>query len=114
MSVSLSSLTENTPHRTDVPGPDGTAVPVCLVRVGDDVKAIHDTCSHQEFSLAEGMVYDGAVECDLHGSCFDLETGKPTSLPAVRPVPTYAVAIDGDTVTVDVTTTLNGADAPDH
>jgi 3-phenylpropionate/trans-cinnamate dioxygenase ferredoxin component len=40
------------------------------------------------------------VECWLHGSCFDLRTGKPTGPPATRPVATYEVKIDGDDVLV--------------
>jgi 3-phenylpropionate/trans-cinnamate dioxygenase ferredoxin subunit len=107
--ISLAGLEESKPHRVVVEG-----VPICLVRFGDEVRAIHDTCSHQDWTLSDGMVYDRAVECDLHGSCFDMDTGVPTTLPAIRPVPTYAVVIDGDTVTVDVSTALNGADAPDH
>ncbi len=109
MTIPLDDLKDATPTRVIV-----DEVPVCLVRFGDEVKAIHDVCSHQEWTLSDGMVYDHTVECDLHGSCFDLDTGKPTSLPAIRPVPTYAVTIDGDTVSVDVSTALNGAEAPDH
>ncbi len=109
MTILLSELKEITPTRVSVDG-----VPVCLVRFGDDVRAIHDVCSHQEWTLSEGMVFDRAVECDLHGSSFDMDTGKPTSLPAIKPVPTYAVSVDGDVVTVDVSTILNGATAPDH
>ena len=111
--VDLTSLDEAKAHRVVVPGPEGD-VPVCLVRFGDEVKAIHDTCSHQEWSLSDGLVFDRTVECDLHGSCFDLDTGRPTSLPAIRPVPTYAVTIDDGKVHVDVTTALNGAPTPDH
>jgi 3-phenylpropionate/trans-cinnamate dioxygenase ferredoxin subunit len=40
------------------------------------------------------------VECWLHGSCFDLRTGKPTGPPASAPVATYPVKIDGDDVFV--------------
>ena len=37
------------------------------------------------------------IECPKHGSEFDLRTGAPWSLPAVRPVPTYdAAVVDGD------------------
>jgi nitrite reductase/ring-hydroxylating ferredoxin subunit len=51
--------------------------------------------------------YTKGIECWLHGSCFDLETGKPSSLPATDPVDVYAVDIrDGD-VFVDVTVTTN-------
>jgi 3-phenylpropionate/trans-cinnamate dioxygenase ferredoxin component len=91
---------------------DGT--PVTVVREGDEVFAIHDTCSHQDYSLAEGIVFDCQVECALHGSMFDLRTGAPASLPATTPVPTYAVTVDGDAVLVDVAIQTNDAPVPDH
>lgn len=70
---------------------------VAVVRSGGRVYAIDDRCSHAEVSLAEGEVYDGTIECWLHGSCFDLRTGEPTNPPATRPVDTYQVRVeDGD------------------
>jgi 3-phenylpropionate/trans-cinnamate dioxygenase ferredoxin component len=107
--ASLADLPDVTPVRVDVDG-----VPVCLVRLGDDVRAVHDVCSHQEWSLSDGgQVFDAEVECSLHGSTFSLEDGRPSSLPAMKPVPTYAVTIAGDDVLVDVSTALNGAPTPD-
>ncbi|GAB1823216.1 non-heme iron oxygenase ferredoxin subunit [Herbidospora sp. RD11066] len=76
--------------------------PVALVREGDEVYAVHDVCSHAEVRLSEGEVYDGTLECWLHGSCFDIRTGKPTGPPATRPVPTYRVKIEGDDVYVSL------------
>jgi 3-phenylpropionate/trans-cinnamate dioxygenase ferredoxin subunit len=75
--------------------------PVALVRIGDDVYAIGDTCSHAEVSLSEGEVYpdERTIECWKHGSTFSLLTGEPQTLPATRPVPVYDVAVvDGDVV----------------
>lgn len=70
---------------------------IALFKIGDDVYAIGDRCSHAEASLAEGEVFDLAVECPRHGSEFDLRTGEPDSLPATRPVPVYFVDVeDGD------------------
>jgi 3-phenylpropionate/trans-cinnamate dioxygenase ferredoxin component len=87
---------------TGVIGVDVAGVPVAVVRTGDDVFALHDVCSHEEVPLSEGEIYDHTVECWLHGSCFDLRTGKPTGPPATKPVATYPVQIDGDDVLVDV------------
>ena len=70
---------------------------IAMFRIGDDVYAVADRCSHAEASLAEGEVYDHGVECPRHGSEFDLRTGEPLSLPATQPVPTYEVSIvDGN------------------
>lgn len=71
---------------------------IALFRIGDDVYAIGDRCSHAEASLAEGEVFGDAVECPRHGSEFDLQTGVPASLPATSPVPTYEVSVEDGTV----------------
>jgi 3-phenylpropionate/trans-cinnamate dioxygenase ferredoxin subunit len=76
--------------------------PVAVVRTGDEVFALHDVCSHAEVALSEGEIYDHTIECWLHGSCFDLRTGKPTNPPATQAVPTYRVKIEGDDVYVSL------------
>ncbi|WP_067141891.1 Rieske (2Fe-2S) protein [Microtetraspora malaysiensis] len=76
--------------------------PVALVRTGGEVFALHDVCSHAEVKLSEGEVYDHTLECWLHGSCFDLRSGKSTGPPATRPVNVYRVKIDGDDVYVSL------------
>ena len=58
-------------------------------------------------SLSDGEVEGCAIECWLHGSTFDLRTGKPTTLPATEPVPVYPVRVDGDDVLVDVQNPTN-------
>jgi 3-phenylpropionate/trans-cinnamate dioxygenase ferredoxin component len=78
------------------------AVPVAIVRAEGEIFAVHDVCSHEEVALSEGEVYDHTIECWLHGSCFDLRSGKPTGPPATRPVATYPVRIDGDDVYVSL------------
>ncbi len=74
--------------------------PVCVARSEGEVFALYDVCSHAEVPLSEGEVEEGTVECWLHGSRFDLRTGRPTGLPATKPVPVYATKIDGDDVLV--------------
>ena len=71
---------------------------VAMFRVGDDVYAIGDVCSHAEASLAEGEVFGTEVECPRHGSEFDMTTGEPGSLPATKPVPTYEVTVEDGVV----------------
>jgi 3-phenylpropionate/trans-cinnamate dioxygenase ferredoxin subunit len=77
---------------------------IALIRIGDDFYAIGDRCSHADYSLAEGEVYpeDLEIECWKHGSTFSLTTGEPQSLPATKPVPVYAVEVDGDDVKVTI------------
>jgi 3-phenylpropionate/trans-cinnamate dioxygenase ferredoxin subunit len=94
----LSELKENSPLRVEI---DST--PVSVVLAEGEVFAINDICSHANVSLSEGEVDDCHIECWLHGSRFDLRTGKPDTLPAMRPVPVYPVKIEGDDVLVSVT-----------
>jgi len=89
--ASLGELEEDTPKRVELDG-----VPVALVRTEGEVFAINDICSHANVSLSEGEVEDCQIECWLHGSSFDLRSGKPSGLPATRPVPVYPVKIEGD------------------
>ena len=79
---------------------DGVAI--ALVRNGDEVYAIQDECSHAAIPLSEGEVDGDEIECWLHGSMFDLRTGKAINLPATEPVPVYPVRLDGGDVHVDV------------
>jgi 3-phenylpropionate/trans-cinnamate dioxygenase ferredoxin subunit len=83
---------------------DGHAVAVVRDEDGD-LHAVDDTCSHAKVSLAEGEVDGCTIECWLHGSRFDLRTGKPSSLPAIRPIGVYAVRVEGGTVLVDLDAT---------
>ncbi|HZU05793.1 MAG TPA: bifunctional 3-phenylpropionate/cinnamic acid dioxygenase ferredoxin subunit [Chloroflexota bacterium] len=63
--------------------------------------AIDDTCTHAEASLSEGFLENGVIECPLHGARFDVRTGAVLSLPAVRPVATYEVRVEGTDLLVN-------------
>ena len=82
---------------------DGHAV--ALVRIGEDLYAVGDTCSHEDYSLAEGEVFteEREIECWKHGSTFSLVSGEPQCLPATKPIPVYGVEVDGDDVYVVIT-----------
>ena len=94
---------------------DVEGVDVAIVRTaeeatgGESVFAIRDECSHAAIALSEGEVDIAGceIECWLHGSRFDLRTGKPTGLPAYEPVAIYPCTVDGDDVVVDVDHPLN-------
>ena len=87
--------------------PGGMAVytvhgePILVLRVEDELFAIHNICSHADAKLSEGEFDpdEGCVECPLHGSSFDIRTGVPRSFPAFEPVPIYKVyAEDGNII----------------
>ncbi len=94
--LKLNDLTPGKPIKIEK---DGRAI--CVARVGDEVFAVDDTCSHSDASLSEGDVTDFKIECWLHGAEFDLRTGEALTPPAVAPLKTYSVSVDGDSVTVD-------------
>jgi 3-phenylpropionate/trans-cinnamate dioxygenase ferredoxin component len=99
---SLADLKEDVPAGFEV-----DEVPVVLVRQGERVYALADVCSHAEVALSEGEVTREGLECWLHGSCFNLRTGEPSTPPASEPVSTYAVTIEGDDVYVDPSAATN-------
>lgn len=90
VSLRLGDLRDKTPRRIQIDG-----LPVAVVRVGDEVFAVDDHCSHAEVSLSEGEVSGCEIECWLHGSRFDLRTGEPSGPPAFAPITTYPVQIEG-------------------
>jgi 3-phenylpropionate/trans-cinnamate dioxygenase ferredoxin subunit len=76
--------------------------PVGIYNIGGEFFAIGDTCTHEDFSLSDGdLIEDHEVECALHGSRFDLRTGRALCLPAVLPVPTYRVWVEDGAIMVE-------------
>lgn len=76
--------------------------PLAIVHSGSEYYAIYDECSHAEVPLSEGDIEDSTLECWLHGSRFDLRTGKPTGPPATRPVPVYQTRVEDGEVLVRI------------
>jgi 3-phenylpropionate/trans-cinnamate dioxygenase ferredoxin subunit len=95
--LSMATLVEGKPQRIEKNGES-----ICVARVGAEVFAISDTCSHSEASLSEGDILGFKIECWLHGAEFDVRTGEALTPPAVAPVKSYPVTIDGDSVTVEM------------
>jgi 3-phenylpropionate/trans-cinnamate dioxygenase ferredoxin subunit len=97
--LKVNDLKPGSARRVDVDGHR-----IAIVRIGDDWYALGDECSHADYSLSEGEVWEDEceIECPKHGSTFSLETGEPQTLPATRPVPTYTVRVDGDDVLVTI------------
>ena len=83
-------------------GVELNGVPLVIIKTEGEVYALAEFCTHEEVSLVDGEVYDQTVECWLHGSCFDVRSGKPTVPPASKPLATYPVRIDGGDVYVSL------------
>ena len=78
---------------------------VAVVLHGEKIYAIEDMCSHGNVPLSEGDVVDDTIECYLHGSTFDLATGRALNLPATAPVRVFPCSTDGDDVLIDLDAT---------
>jgi nitrite reductase/ring-hydroxylating ferredoxin subunit len=75
-------------------------VPIALYRLGGEVHAIDDVCTHAFALLSQGFVEGGTIECPLHQACFDIATGRCLSGPATADLRSYPVRIDGGEVYV--------------
>jgi 3-phenylpropionate/trans-cinnamate dioxygenase ferredoxin subunit len=93
--ASLAELPPNTLLSVEVDG-----AKVCLANADGTVYAFRDNCTHKEFPLSAGAIEDTQVECAWHGARFDLETGRAVRLPAIKPVTTYEVRVEGDDILV--------------
>ena len=76
---------------------------LCLARVGGEVFAVRDQCSHAEYPLSEGSLGpDYQLECALHGAVFDVRDGSVKSPPADEPVATYPVKLESGWIWVGI------------
>ena len=93
----LENIVEGKPVKLNKSGHD-----ICVARVGDEVFAIEDNCTHQDAALSEGEQNGYKIECWLHSAEFDIRTGAVLTPPAVQAVKTYPVKIDGNKVEVEI------------
>ena len=95
MELDFSVLVEGKPIAIDVDG-----VAVCVAKVGDEVFAVADTCTHSEASLSEGEISGTKIECWLHGAEFDLRTGLALTPPATESLKSFKVKRNGNQLTI--------------
>lgn len=83
-------LPQGTMRRVDVRGRR-----ILLVNVDGRVCAVDDTCTHEDASLSTGVLKGELVKCPLHGSRFNVCTGKALEEPAEEDLRTYPVRLEG-------------------
>ncbi len=93
--IAFSSLADGKPQKISLGNKD-----VCVARIGEEVFAVADMCTHSEASLSEGDISNYKIECWLHCAEFDLRSGEAMTPPAVEALETFEVRRDGDTVTI--------------
>lgn len=81
----------------------GACPPIAVFNVDGEFFATDDTCTHAEYSLAEGYLDGDVVECELHFATFSVRTGEPVGAPATDPIGTYPVRVVDNQVQVAVT-----------
>ncbi|ASJ71519.1 non-heme iron oxygenase ferredoxin subunit [Granulosicoccus antarcticus] len=86
--VALDELKPGVPYRVLH---EGTGILLCLVE--GTVHAVHDTCTHEDISLSLGVLCEHRLRCPLHGSQFDIRTGKVLDEPAEADLPVFDVSI---------------------
>jgi 3-phenylpropionate/trans-cinnamate dioxygenase ferredoxin subunit len=75
---------------------------VALCNVDGEIYAVANVCTHDDGPLGEGYLVGNEIECPRHGARFDVRSGEVRSLPAIVPIPTFEVKIEGDDILVDV------------
>ncbi|MEX2245068.1 MAG: non-heme iron oxygenase ferredoxin subunit [Dehalococcoidia bacterium] len=98
--VTVAKASETPPGTISVHEVDGRRIALC--NVDGSFYAIDDVCTHDGGSLDQGELEGKLVECPRHGARFDVTTGRAVVLPAVQPVKTYPVEVEGDDVRVVV------------
>jgi 3-phenylpropionate/trans-cinnamate dioxygenase ferredoxin subunit len=94
-------------HRSDLP-PGGKKLvevdgrSIALFNVDGTFYAIDDVCTHDGGPLAEGELVGCQIECPRHGARFDVRTGRPLCMPAIEPVATHEVDVQGDDIFVTI------------
>jgi 3-phenylpropionate/trans-cinnamate dioxygenase ferredoxin subunit len=74
---------------------------VALCNVDGQIYAIANFCSHDDGPLGDGYLLGDEIECPRHGARFNVKSGEVKTLPAIIPIPTFAVRIEGDDILVD-------------
>ena len=64
-----------------------------IARVGGELFAFQEFCTHRFGPLSEGTFHDGQVMCPWHRSCFDVRTGAVTAGPAEVPLKIFDVRV---------------------
>ena len=98
--VTVAKTSDVEPGKVRVYEVNGRRIALC--NVGGTFYAIDDVCTHDGGPLDQGVLEGDQIECPRHGARFDVKTGRALTLPAVMPVRSYPVQVEGDEVRVAV------------
>lgn len=93
--------------RQDVP--EGSALridvkpeAIAVFNIDGEFFVTQDRCTHGDFSLAEGYIEDGIVECSLHWGKFCIRSGRVKAPPVCEALRVYPVQVDEENVLADL------------
>jgi biphenyl 2,3-dioxygenase ferredoxin subunit len=94
-------------HTSDVPDSESFRVEhpagaLAVHHVDGQFYVTQDRCTHDEWSLSDGYLENGIIECTLHWAKFCVKTGKVKSPPACKALKIYPVRVVGEDIEVDV------------
>ena len=92
-----SEIAQGTTKRVEIDGQN-----VLLCNVDGEIYAIQDVCTHDGGALDQGELMGERIMCPRHGAFFDVRTGDALTLPAIFPVQTFKVRIEGEDIFVDL------------
>lgn len=95
--VKFDALTDGAMRRFKIDGQE-----IVVVRTGDQVYALEDRCTHEDYPLSDGYLQDGEICCMMHGASFDLQTGEVMTPPAFENVRTYNVRVNAGMVEIEL------------
>ena len=73
-----------------------------IAKVDEEYFVVDNMCSHENSELILGCLKDKTIKCSLHGSYFDLETGKALNEPADEPIKTYPAIIENNNICIEL------------
>ena len=98
--VKVAKLSDIPPGRVKVIELEDEDVALC--NVDGELYAVANICTHDNGPLGQGYLLGNEIECPRHGARFNVQTGAVKTLPAIIPLPTFEVKVEGDDILVDV------------
>lgn len=96
--VKVARRDEIAPGQVKMVAIDGQVIALCNVEGA--FYAVDNVCTHDYGPLSDGDLYGHAIECPRHGAQFDVRTGEVVMLPAMKPIATYEVKLEGEELAI--------------